>query len=279
MRGIDVVYHIAAAYREAQFPDSYYFDVNVGGTALVLKFAEQERVRRVVHCSTVGVHGEIHSIPADENAPLNPGDAYQESKLEAERIAQQAFASGLQGVVFRPVGIYGPGDKRFLKLFRTVHSGQFRMFGDGDVLYHLTYIDDLIDGILLCGERAEAAGNLYILAGPRYTTLKELIALVAQAVESPRPTGHLPLWPLLTAAAVCEAACRPLRIDPPLHRRRCDFFTKNRAFSIDKARRELGFEPRVDLVEGLGRTARWYFQQGLLRSHGKWKNSVAIEVT
>jgi nucleoside-diphosphate-sugar epimerase len=264
VRGVAVVYHIAAAYREAKHPDRYYSDVNVGGTHHVLQAARSEGVERVVHCSTAGVHGEVKQIPADEDAPMNPGDVYQVSKLEGERLAVKAFQAGLPGVVFRPAGIYGPGDLRFLKLFKTVHSGRFRMFGSGQVLYHLTYIDDLVDGIIRCGERPEALGQVFILSGPRYTSLNDLVGLIAKAVGRPVPRGHLPLWPLLTAATLCEFACRPLGIDPPLHRRRCDFFTKDRAFRSDKAREALGYDPQIDVSEGVRRTAEWYFETGLL---------------
>jgi nucleoside-diphosphate-sugar epimerase len=264
MQGIGVVYHIAAAYREAKHPDSYYFDVNVGGTKNILEAARAEGVHRVVHCSTAGVHGEVTTIPADECAPLSPGDVYQDSKLEGERMALAEFGRGLPGVVFRPVGIYGPGDTRFLKLFRTIDSGRFRMFGSGEVLYHLTYIDDLVDGIILCGEVPEALGQVFLLAGPGYTTLNELVALVAEALDRPAPRGRLPLWPLLMAATLCEAACRPLGIDPPLHRRRCDFFVKDRAFTSARARDALGYEPKVDLAAGLRRTADWYRATDLL---------------
>jgi len=263
-RGVSVVYHIAAAYREAKHPDSYYFDVNVGGTRNVLEAARAEGVRRVVHCSTAGVHGEVETVPANETTPVNPGDVYQDSKLEGERLALDEFSRGLPGVVFRPVGIYGPGDTRFLKLFRNVAKGRFPIFGTGEVLYHLTYIDDLVDGIIRCGEVPGIEGEVFLLAGPRYTTLNELVALVAEAVGRPAPRLRLPLWPLLTAAYLCEMACRPLGIDPPLHRRRSHFFTKDRAFTSAKAKARLGYEPKVELTDGLRRTAEWYRSVGLM---------------
>jgi nucleoside-diphosphate-sugar epimerase len=90
------------------------------------------------------------------------------------------------------------------------------------------------------------------------------VAAIAKAVDVPAPRGHLPLAPLLAAATLCEAVCRPLGIEPPLHRRRCDFFTKSRAFSSDKARRLVGYAPRVELEEGLRRTADWYVAERLL---------------
>lgn len=264
MADVDVAYHIAAAYREAKHPDSYYFDVNVGGTSNLLEAARAGGVGRVVHCSTAGVHGEVGTVPADEDAPMNPGDVYQRSKLEGEDLALNAFRTGLPGVVFRPVGIYGPGDTRFLKLFKGIASGRFPIFGSGEVLYHLTYIDDLVNGIILCGESDAALGEVFLLAGPRYTSLNELVEHVARAVGRRPPRLRLPLWPLLTAATICEGVCRPLGIDPPLHRRRCDFFTKDRAFTSDKARRLLGYEPTTDLDLGFERTADWYRQEGML---------------
>lgn len=263
--GTRAIYHIAAAYRTARQPDSYYRDVNVGGTEHVLEAARIEGVGRVVHCSTVGVHGSVDGDAADESAPFRPGDIYQQTKLEGELRAREAAERGLPVAIARPGAIYGPGDTRLLKLFRTVQNGTFRMFGPGRVRYHLVYVSDLVDGLILCGTRPEAVGGTFILAGPRSTPLNELVALVAAAVGVRPPRGRLPLWPLLGAAAACEALCRPLRIEPPLHRRRAEFFVKNRAFTVEHARRTLGYDPRVAPEEGLARTAAWYAEQGLLR--------------
>jgi nucleoside-diphosphate-sugar epimerase len=222
-------------------------------------------VKRFVHCSTVGVQGEIEHPPATEEAPVRPGDHYQESKLEGERLALKIHREkGFPVVVFRPVGIYGPGDTRFLKMFRMVLN-KAPILGSGDVLYHLTFIDDLVEGIRLVGETPGIAGEVFTLAGPRYTTLNELFRIIADVLGVRPPSLHLPVWPVWAAGAVCEALCRPLRIQPPIYRRRVDFFLKNRAFDISKARRVLGYNPRVDLREGLARTADWYRMQGLLR--------------
>ena len=264
--GCSHVFHIAALYREAKHADRVYRAVNVTGTRHLLSAAARHDVERFVHCSTVGVHGDVDRLPADEDAPFNPGDIYQETKLEAELLVKQALEAGLPGTIFRPVGIYGPGDLRFLKLFKAIHIGRFRMFGDGEVAYHLTYVSDLVQGILLCGQHPAALGEAFILAGPRYTSINELVGLVAAALDRAPPKGRLPLAPLLAAAWLCEGICRPLGIDPPLHRRRCDFFHKSRGFTFDKASRLLGYRPEVDLAEGLRRTAAWYFEQGYVRA-------------
>jgi len=263
VQGCEVVYHIGAVYREARFADEVYRQVNVEGTRHVLEACRMSGVGRVVHCSTVGVHGDVKA-PADENAPFGPLDVYQESKLAGEQLARQYFEAGLPGTIFRPVGIHGPGDMRFHKLFHTIASGAFRMIGDGRVLYHMTYIDDLVAGIILCGEHPSALGQTYILCGPRYTSVTELVATVARVVGRPPPRGHIPAGPVLVAAKICEAICRPLGVEPPLHKRRLDFFLVDRGFTSAKAAREINYVPRVPLEEGLERTASWYKSTGLL---------------
>jgi len=262
--GVQLIYHIAAVFRSAGHPDSYYRDVNAGGVSNVIAAARQHGVARTVHCSTVGVHGHVSDFPGNERSPFNPGDIYQETKLEGEQIARAAFDDDVSGVIVRPAGIYGPGDLRFLKLFRTIHQGRFAMFGSGEVLYHFTYIDDLVDGIILCGNHPAAGGGTYILGGEGYYPLNKVVRLVAEAVGVRPPRGHLPIWPLMAAARLCETVCVPFGIEPPLHTRRVEFFVKNRAFTCRKAKRELGYSPVVELADGFRRTARWYFEQGLL---------------
>ena len=257
--GIEVVYHIAAIYRQAGLRNEEYRAVNATAVRSVIEAAAAGGARRVVHCSTVGVHGDVERPPAAEDAPLRPGDIYQQTKLAGEQIARQtATATGIEVVIARPTGIYGPGDRRLLKLFRGVARRRFIILGSGKIYYHLTYIDDLVEGFRLCGIVPGAAGQTYILAGGEVTTLNELTAIVAEEAGVPPPSVHLPVWPFWIAGAACELVCTPFGIEPPLYRRRVDFFTKSRAFDISKARRELGFAPQVGLREGVRRTLGWY---------------------
>jgi nucleoside-diphosphate-sugar epimerase len=259
MRDIDVVYHIAAIYRQAGVRPDEYVAVNATAVAEVVHAAAGAGARRVVHCSTVGVHGDVERPPADEDAPLRPGDVYQRTKLAGEDAARRASQeTGVEVAIARPTGIYGPGDRRLLKLFRGVARRRFVILGRGRIFYHLTYIDDLVDGFRLCGEVPQAAGRTYILAGPEVTTLNDLVAIVARVAGVPPPRLHLPVWPFWIAGAACEAICAPLGIEPPIYRRRVDFFTKSRAFDISRARAELGYAPKIGLQEGVRRTLEWY---------------------
>jgi len=265
VEGVATVYHIAALYRAAGLDDGVYRAVNATAVGTLIARAGAAGVRRVVHCSTVGVHGDIAHPPADEEAPLRPGDVYQATKLEGERIAREAAArAGVELVIVRPTGIYGPGDRRLLKLFRGVARRRFVVLGRGDIWYHLTFIDDLVDGFRLCGTVPAAAGRTYILSGPEVTTLNELVQITADvAGVAPLPL-HLPVWPFWLAGAACEAICKPFGIEPPIYRRRVDFFTKSRAFDSTRARTEIGYAPTVGLREGIGRTLAAYRQAGWL---------------
>lgn len=260
----DVVFHIAAAYRAEHADHSEFLRVNVDATRHLLEEARERGVSRFVHCSTVGVQGEIEDPPAAEDYRFHPGDHYQESKLAGEQLALEFFRNGLSGSVVRPVGIYGPGDTRFLKLFKPVSKGYFVMVGKGNSLYHMTFIDDLVEGFMLAATRPEAIGEVFTIAGEHYTTLNELVETIARALGTPLRQFRLPLAPVKAAAVVCDKVFRSVGLSPPIYPRRVEFFELDRAFSIDKARRMLGYAPKVGLEEGLRRTGDWYRAQGLI---------------
>jgi nucleoside-diphosphate-sugar epimerase len=265
VRNIDVIYNVAAVYRQAGVPPSTYRAVNATAVGSLIEAAAACGVGRVVHCSTVGVHGDVEHPPANEDAPLRPGDIYQVTKLEGEQIARDAAArTGVAVVIVRPSGIYGPGDRRLLKLFRGIARRRFVVLGSGNIFYHLTYIDDLVEGFRLCGESPSAANRTYILAGGEVTTLNELMTLIAREAGVAPPALKLPVWPFWTAGAVCEALCVPFGVEPPLYRRRVDFFTKSRAFDISRARAEIGYAPATGLREGIRKTLAWYREHGWL---------------
>jgi len=265
LKGFDTVFHIAALYRVEGVSKDLFTKVNAEGTKALLDEAIDCGVDRFVHCSTVGVQGEIQDPPAKEDAPYSPGDHYQESKLEGEKIALEYFKKGeIRGVVVRPVGIYGPGDTRFLKLFRSIYRGSFRMIGKGKALYHLTFVEDLVAGIILAGEKTNINEEIYTLGGNEFLPLDELVQKIGKVLDKKVSGIKIPLAPVYLASWMCEVICRPLRIEPPLFRRRLDFFTKDRAFDISKAKKDLGYSPKIPLEEGLQRTARWYKEEGML---------------
>ena len=263
VENVEVVYNIAALYRQAGLPAPTYRTVNAEAVGWLVEAAADAGVRRIVHCSTVGVHGDIEHPPADEDAPLRPGDVYQVTKVEGEALAREAAGRrGVELVIVRPSGIYGPGDRRLLKLFRGVARRRFVVLGDGKIFYHLTHIDDLVEGFRLAGTVPGAAGRTYILAGGEVRIVNEVAQTIAEEAGVAPPGLHLPVWPFWLAGAACEAVCAPFGLEPPIYRRRVDFFTKSRAFDISRARADLGFAPSVDLRIGVRRTLAWYREAG-----------------
>jgi dihydroflavonol-4-reductase len=275
--GSDTIYHLAAAYREARHTDQYYRDVNVGFTRLLLESARAHGVRRFVHCSTVGVMSHIARPPADEEYPYRPADIYQETKCQAEKMARAAHDEhGLHVAVARPTAIYGPGDTRLLKMFRLIAQERFVMLGSKDIYYHMVHVDDLVRGLRLLGEHPRAVGEVFILGGERYYKLRTIVAWIAHAVGARPPRWRLPAWPFQLAGTLCEKICIPLGIEPPIYRRRVDFFTKSRAFTIAKAQRVLGYAPQIDLESGILATAEWYRAHGLLPDHKRQARPGAV---
>lgn len=262
----EVVYHLAAAFRQLNVPNKHYWDVNVEGTRYLAEAAQAAGARKFVYCSTQGVHGHVASPPGDENSPINPEDYYQYTKYEGEKVVNElSERTGLDVVTVRPTAIYGPGDPaRFLMIFKMCKKGVFHMFGDGLTTYHPVYIDNLVDGFLLAANTDGNTRESYLIADEEYFTLNDLVTHVAQSMGIDVRIRHWPFWPLWAAAAACEAVCYPLRVSPPLFRRRVDWFRQVRAFKIEKARRELGYVPRVGIAEGLRRTAEWYKREGYL---------------
>ena len=265
MEGCDVVFHLAAAFRKVNLPRAEYARTNVEGTRAVLEAALRHGVANVVYCSTCGVHGDVKSWPADETAPIAPEDYYQVTKYEGERVVQEFVARGQGAVILRPAAIYGPGDpERFLRLFRRVQSGRFPMFGDGRAHYHPLYVDNLIDAFVLAAQSDRRRGDAYLIADEQYYTLDDLVRAIGDALGIAVEIRHYPFRPLWLAALACETVYKVLPLEPPLFRRRVDWFRQNRAFDVRKARAELGYQPKVALREGLMATAAWYRAQRYL---------------
>ena len=259
VKDCEVVHHLAAAFRELNVPDQFYWDVNVEGTRSLIDAAHRYGVRRFVYCSTQGVHGHINNPPGSEDSPIAPEDYYQYTKYQGEKVVHEYLDKGLEVVTLRPTAIYGPGDPgRFLILFRLVKRGSFLMFGNGETFYHPVYIDNLVDAFELAATKEGINGGTYIIADEHYYSLNDLVTHVAKAIDETVRIWHLPFWPILSAAVVCEKICKPLRLSPPLFKRRVDWFRQVRAFDICKAKRELEYIPRVGIEEGLSATGKWY---------------------
>jgi nucleoside-diphosphate-sugar epimerase len=242
--------------REGAVSDAYFERVNLDGTRNLLESAVEQEVRRFVFCGTIGIFGHRAPGITREDSPLAPGNVYERTKLAAEGLVREiAKEHGLPAVILRPADVYGPRDQRLLKLFRQVARGRFPLFGSGEGRRHMVHVDDVVAAFRLALAREAAVGGAFIIAGPEVCTLRELVERVAALFGRRYSGSRLPLAPMRLAAAVVEDICRPLRIAPPIYRRRMDFFDSDSAFDTSLARERLTFEAVVGLDAGLRSTA------------------------
>ena len=266
--GIEVVHNLAALYRPINVSKQLYFKVNVDGVKDLVERAARRKVRRFVHCSTMGIHGSVKNPPADETAPIAPDDYYQESKYQGEIVAMgRAKELGMEIATIRPTAIYGPRERRFLKLARTINCGHSVMFGDGKIRYHFIHGEDLSQAFVLAAERPEAVGQSYLIGDETPPTLNEIFRIIGDELGKPAPRYRLPYAPIYLAAAICEFGflpLRPLGLSPPLYRRRVNWFRSERWFDIGKAKRELGYRPAVAIEHGLREMVSSFVDAGWL---------------
>ena len=171
----------------------------------------------------------------------------------------------METVILRPAAIYGPGDpERFFMIFKRVDTGTFPMFGNGRTLYHPLYVDNLTEAFLLCMKPGAGNGRTYLIADGSYYSIEEIVQAVGDALDVKLRIRHYPVLPLVALGHITEKLCSPFGVTPPIFPRRVDWLRQNRAFDITRAQRELGYQPRVRLDEGLRRTAQWYRDRGYL---------------
>lgn len=267
--GASIIYHLVGRLYHPSVPTELYRQTHTEGTRILLaackKHEGQNQLKRIVHCSTTGVHGATGTTPAAEDAPFAPTNPYEATKLEAELLALQAYKEdGLPVSVARPGLVYGPGDLHLLGFFASIKKGLFRVIDGGKALLHPIYIDDMTTAFLLCAERPEAVGRSYNIAGERPVTIRELATAIARAQEKTLPGGSIPLWLANLASDIFAVTPGMQGERAPLTRSRVAFLTHSRVYDISRAQSELGFAPAIDLEEGMKRTAAWYHKHGYL---------------
>lgn len=260
---MNIVFHLAAAQHEMNVPDELFRSVNVEGTRNMLDASLAAGVERFVHGSSIGVYDPDVSNIVDEATPLRPDNIYGITKAEGEEVVREFFDKQ-PCTIIRISETYGPGDRRLLKMFRGISKGVFFVIGNGNNIHQLIHVDDLVNGLLLAAKHPSAAGETFVLAGDEQLTTNDMVAAIAKAVNVRQKRWRAPLLPFKLLATILETTLRPLGIQPPLHRRRMDFFTKNFRISTSKANNLLKFQVTTSFVEGTQNTARWYQENGLL---------------
>ena len=266
MQGAEAVVHLAAMMHVWR-PLSDYRRVNVTGTENVCNAALAAGVDRFVHMSSSSVYGMASSGPVDESFPLSPfPDPYPVTKAEADRVLQRKIADdGLPGVIIRPDQIFGPGDRlHFGAAADRIRAGKGIVVGRGDNRIPLVYVTDVVEALVLGLHHDRAAGQVFNITNDMPMTQEEFMRAIAQAIGARPPHRHVPYRPLYAAASAVERVALWTHTShrPPVTRLGVAFIGTDIRFSIDKARRDLGYSPHVGLHEGVRIAASWYQRQG-----------------
>lgn len=274
LKDVDVIFHLAASLDYFGKKEEL-FQVNVKGTENLLKLAQENKARKFIFTSSIEAMGLIRkkNIPVDETFSCKPVSPYGESKLEAEKQVRRFAKEGrnLDTVILRLGNVYGPGSPAFIvpianailkkdNLLRFLHVYRDRYL-------HLVYIDDVVDGIVKAAQETDVSG-IYILAGEQYITIGRLFGLIAGGLNTPVDLLRT------DKRKIIDNAYLNLRKMVQRFRKRADLLTYfvagesdriHRAYSIEKAKRNLGYRPKIRLREGITKTLEWAERQGLLK--------------
>jgi nucleoside-diphosphate-sugar epimerase len=261
MQGVDAVFHLAAMM-DVWRPLADYRAVNVSGTVNVCRAALASGVRRLVHMSSSSVYGPAGGAAVDETAPLEPfPDPYPVTKAEGElAVAGLVANEGLPAVILRPDQIFGPGDRmHFGRIAARLRAGRGVIVGSGENRVPLVYVADAVQALLLAQQHKHAVGQAYNVSAARPLTQRAFLEAIARALGVAPPRVRIPYRALYLAGWLGERAARltPGSHRPPITRLGVSFIGSDCFFAIDKATRELGYKPAVELDRGVRLTAAW----------------------
>lgn len=264
--GIETVFHIVGIVHTRFFRVRDFFKINTAGTKNMLECAIRAGVKRFVYVSSNSPAGCNYKrdVLMNEYTPPRPYMTYGKSKAQAEKAVNEAFIKGeLETVILRPCWFYGPGQPpRQTRLMKMIKNGNAPLFGDGSNLRSMTYIDSLCDALILAGEKEAARGETYWIADEKpYTTL-EIYQAIAELLDVKLKTLNIPGF-VSDIATMADWTLQKLHMyQTETHV--VGELNKNIACSIEKAKKDLGYKPKIDLREGMRRSIEWAKERDLL---------------
>lgn len=263
LEGIDVVFHLAAKVSDWGRWREFY-ELNFLASKNLVEASIKYGVKRFVFVSSLAVHRPRGYENGDESVPRdNRKFPYALSKILTEEYLETCHEKGMiDTVIIRPgVFPFGPEDRTsFYKIGKAMEKGYFGYVNGGRALLCTAYVENLVEGLILAGEKSEASGKIYVIGDNLRIRWKELIELFAANLGIPPPKFSVPYFLAKPIALFCEGIYRVFRIQssPPLTDYRVSLVARDFYFSSEKAVRELGYTPSVPLAEGVRRTVRWY---------------------
>lgn len=266
VKDVELIFHLAGMMGVWR-PLADYRLVNVTGSENLYKAAQKAGVRRYVHTSSHTVYGLGYGRFLTENDALRPDpDPYSLTKAEGDRLMRRLMLnSKVETVILRPGTFFGPGDRlHFGRMAQKMKDGKGVIIGRGDNALPFCYVTDVVQGFLLAAYHENAPGNVYNITNDRPLTQLEMFNAIADAVGGVRPARHLPYLPIYYGSIVAEkVVARVTRTKPIVTQLGAMMFGSDNRHSVEKARRELGYEPKVDLRTGIKLAAEWFNAGGM----------------
>ena len=263
--GCDLAFHCAAVVQETGDRNEF-FDTNVKGTENVLRVSRDAGVKKFIHFSSVSVYGMNPPDRVDETTPFEPcGNLYCDTKIAAEKAVWAAHDEArLPVVVIRPANVYGPYSSSWtLRPIKLINSGQMILINGGTGLCNYVYIDNLLDATIAATKRDESVGEVYLVSDGMPVTWKEFFGYYGQMAGKPKMRS-VPEWVGKIIGLGMEISSKLTGKPPKITREAVGFLTRKARCNIEKARHELGFQPRFSLEEGMQLTERWLREAGYL---------------
>lgn len=268
VRGIDAVIHLAAYYTFTGTKKSYML-VNVDGTRALAQAALKSGVKRFIYCSSTEAIGPVKNPPGNEDTPPNPQFEYGRSKLLAEQVVKELGNLGLEYTIVRPSGMYGPrnvDDVAYWFIITVAKGGILSKFmiGNGEYLVQFAHVRDVVQGFTLVLEKPDVSiGQTYIISDERAYTYREVYKIISQILGKKPPKIKLSPKIAKFLLTFTEAYDKIRKGENLILRKSIvDAVTTHRAYSINKAKKELGYKPQYDLKRGLEETIKWYRDNG-----------------
>jgi nucleoside-diphosphate-sugar epimerase len=260
MRTADGVVHMAALMA-TWAPMQVHRAVHVTGTENVCRAALAAGVQRVVHLSSAITYTPSGGRPIEEHFPQQPlHEPHAVTKAEGDKLVQRMIAKdGLPAVIIRPEAMFGANDRiNFRRLADRVRAGKGIIIGAGRNAVPFVYVADVVQGLLLALEHPGAVGQAYNITNDQRMSEEAFLRAIAEEVGGKVPRVHVPYLAMYGAATVAEWIATLTKREPLVTRHGVQMFGSNNPLSIDKARRELGYEPRVPLRDGIRLAGSWY---------------------
>jgi nucleoside-diphosphate-sugar epimerase len=265
VKDIDIIFHLAGMMG-VERPLAEYHLVNVTGSENLYRAAQAGGVGRFVHTSSHTVYGLGYGRFLTEKDALRPDpDPYSLTKAEGDRLIRRLMInSGMETVILRPGTFFGPGDRlHFGRIAQRMKKGKGVIIGRGDNALPFCYVTDIVQGFLLAAYHEKTPGNVYNISNDHPLTQQELFNAIADEVSGKRPTRHLPYMPIYYGSVAAEKVSKITHTRPIVTRLGVMMIGTDNKHSVEKARRELGYEPKIDIREGINLAAEWFNAGGM----------------